>query len=100
MAKSRADLSNLLHTFCTNVYFQPPADKKLSYPCIIYSLDNLNVMFADNGAYRMMDEYSVTYITRDPDDINIRKLATIPLCRLTRTASPNNLHHYYYRVYY
>lgn len=100
MGRSRAELSAKLHTFCENVYFQPPADKKLTFPCIIYKLDNLNVIFADNGAYRMMDEYSITYVTRDPDDKNIRAIATLPLCRLTGTASPENLHHNYYTIYY
>lgn len=100
MAKSRAELSEILHGFCNNVYFQPPADKKLSYPCIIYKLNNLDVTFADNGAYRMMDEYSITYVTLDPDDVNIRQIAMLPYCRLTQTASPNNLHHSYYRLYY
>ena len=100
MAKSRTDLSQILHTFCNNVYFQPPANKKLDFPCIIYKLDNLNVVFADNGAYRIMDEYHVTYVTRDPDDENIRKIATLPLCKMTGTASPENLHHSYYTLYY
>lgn len=100
MAKSRADLSLTLSNICQNVYFQPPASKKLTYPCIIYSLANLNVIFADNGVYRIMDEYSVTYITRDPDDENIHKIAMLPLCRLNRTASPDNLHHNYYTLYY
>lgn len=100
MAKSRDDLSAILHKFCSNVYFQPPANKKLTYPCIIYNLDRLNVIFADNGVYRMMDEYHVTYITRDPDDVNIRLLATLPLCSLTGTSPSDNLHHSYYRLYF
>ena len=96
----RLRLSGMLHDICgSNVYFQPPSNKKLEYPCIVYNLSNLNVVFADNGTYRMMDEYSITYITRDPDDVNIRRIATLPYCSLTRTAPSDNLHHSYYRIF-
>jgi len=99
MARPRSELSSLLHTFCSNVYFQPPADKKLTYPCIIYSLDALNVLYADNGPYRLHDRYSITYITRDPDDENIRKFVMLPLCKFDRSYSSDNLHHYAYTIF-
>lgn len=100
MAKPRSELSAILHSFCKNVYFQPPADKKLTYPCIIYSLDTLDVGRADNGVYRLNDEYSITYVTRDPDDENIRKLARLPMCTMTNASSQNNLHNNHYRLYF
>lgn len=100
MARPRTELSEILHSFCDNVYFQPPADKKLTYPCIIYSLDNFDVEFADNGHYRIMDQYSITYITRDPDDENIRQLLSIRYCRFGRSYPSDNLHHYTYTLYF
>ena len=100
MAKPRSDLSKILHEFCDNVYFQPPADKKMSYPCIVYKLENLNVRRANNGVYTLMDQYSITYITRDPDDENIRKIALLPYCAMTNNQSINNLHHSNYRLFY
>ena len=100
MARPRSELNDILENYCQEVYFQPPASKKLSYPCIIYKLDRLNVVHADNVSYRVMDEYSVTYITRDPDDPNIRAIALLPYCELTRAYPSDNLHHNSYRLYF
>ena len=100
MARPRTELSEILHSFCDNVYFQPPADKKLTYPCIIYQLDGIDPLFADNGHYRIMKQYSITYVTRDPDDELITSLLTIPYCSLTRSYASDNLHHYGYRLYF
>ena len=36
MAKTRLDLQSYLKTLTANVYFQPPENVKLNYPCIIY----------------------------------------------------------------
>lgn len=101
MGKSRIELNADLHEICPNVYFQPPSNLRLTYPCIIYKLDNLNVRFANNGTYHYMDEYSLTYITRDPDDENIRKIPlALPYCTMTNTATADNIRNYYYRLYY
>jgi hypothetical protein len=99
MARPRSELSEALHSICPNVHFQPPASKKLTYPCIIYQLDGKDVMFANNGHYRLMDQYSIMYITRDPDDANINGILSLQYCSLTRTFSSDNLHHYAYRIY-
>lgn len=100
MARPRSELSSLLHEYCDNVFFQPPSDKKLTYPCIIYSLDAVDVLYADNGPYRLHDRYSITYITRDPDDENIHKILMLPLCKFDRHYSSENLHHYAYTIFF
>lgn len=83
-----------------NVYFQPPTGKLLSYPCLIYELDNYSGKHADNYLYTSNDEYSITYITRDPDDAVIRQIAHLPLCRMTNSSMSDNLYHYYYKLYF
>lgn len=100
MARPRSELSAILHGICENVYFQPPASKKIVYPCIVYKLNNLNETHADNGTYRMMDEYNITYITRDPDDANIREIGKLQYCAMTNAQSSDNLHNYNYRLYF
>lgn len=99
MGKPRSDLSDILHGICPNVYFQPPSTLKLVYPCIIYKLENVNVKFANNGMYNYYDKYSVTYITRDPDDPVIHSIMQLPLCSFDRSYSSDNLHHYAYGIY-
>ena len=101
MAKPRIELSQKLHEIAgENVYFQPPASKKISYPCIVYRLTNFDETHANNDTYKLMDEYNITYITRDPDDVNIRKILRLPYCALINAQSIDNLHNYNYRLFF
>lgn len=102
VAKTRESLQCLFE--CTidskNVYFQPPASIQIKYPCLIYELEDLTPVFADDLTYLLHNSYQVTYITRNPDDCNIRKIASLPQVRFSRYFSADNLHHYIYIMYY
>lgn len=101
MVRSRTtDLSNLLHTLCENVYFQPPTGTLLKYPCIVYKLDKIEKRHADNVPYDINSRYSLTYITKDPDDVVRFELVKIPMCSFDRYMISDNLNHYYYTLYY
>lgn len=82
------------------VYYQPPSSIKLKYPSIVYALDDVRAAHADNMAWRLMRRYSVTLITRNPDDPTIDKLGAMPMCNFSRYFSNDNLHHYNYSIYY
>lgn len=99
MAKSRDYLSAKFHELCNNVYFQPPTGTKLKYPCILYSFENVDKKNADNRGYIIHTKYSVTYITRDPDDMIKFELIRLPLSALDRTQTVDNLYHYYFTIY-
>jgi hypothetical protein len=100
MAKPRKKLSELLHTFCKNVYYQPPTGTKITYPCIIYDLDRPDVTFADNVPYALYDQYSLKYITRDPDDQVRYQIIMIPLCSADKPYIADNLYHHPFRLYW
>lgn len=100
MAKSRKKLSELLHTFCSNVYFQPPTGAKIKYPCIIYDLDRPDVTFADNAPYAIYDQYDIKYITRDPDDNVRNQILMLPLCSADKPFVADNLYHHPFRLYW
>ena len=100
MAKSRSELSSVLHGLCKNVYFQPPTGTKITYPCIIYDLVRTDVRYADNAPYALYDEYSLKYITRDPDDPVRIQLVMLPLCSSERSYVNDNLHHYPFSLYW
>lgn len=100
MARPRAELSTLLHTFCNNVYFQPPTGTKIVYPCIVYDLETTNVRFADNAPYALYDEYSIKYITRDPDDPVRNQLVYVPRCSPERVYISDNLYHHPFKIYW
>ena len=100
MAKSRDELSKLLHTFCDKVYFQPPTGYKIVYPCIIYDLDRPDIKYADNAPYALYDQYSLKYITRDPNDDTRNQLIMIPLCSPDKPFIADNLYHFPFRLYW
>ena len=82
-----------------HVYFQPPENLRIKYPCVIYSLDGLFEPKADNIDYSRRRKYEILYITHDPDDLNIEKISDLPFCSMKRPYVADNLHHYPYTIY-
>lgn len=60
------ELRDILGT--TNVYFQPPTTLQMKYPCIIYFKTSLPARYANNLVYQYKQGYTVTYVSKDPDD--------------------------------
>lgn len=83
-----------------NVYFQPPENVKMTYPCIVYQRDYASNQFADNRPYRHMKRYQVTIITRDPDSEIPDKIAALPLTTFSRFFVSDNLNHDIYSLYF
>lgn len=83
-----------------NVYFQPPESLKINYPCIIYNLDKIQTLNADNTAYKTNKRYQLTLIHKDPDNEIVDKLEALPMCTLDRTFTTSNLNHYVFTLYY
>lgn len=82
-----------------NVYFQPPGNIRLEYPCILYSLSELDRQFADNAPYRNAIAYSVIFITRDPLHNIAIELGKMRYSRFDRFYIFENLNHYVYKIY-
>ena len=51
-----------------NVYYQPPANLKMKYPAIVYSLDGLDVKRFDNTRLINKNCFSVTHIYRNESE--------------------------------
>lgn len=83
-----------------NVYFQPPPNVNLSYPCIVYNLSSIRPRFADNIPYRLTSRYTITYIDRKPESDVILKLAQRPLTVMDRTLRVEGLNHTYFSTYF
>ena len=90
-------LENLLGS--RNVYFQPPGGTKLSYPCIVYRLNSAQDIHADDKIYSRMFSYTLTYITKDPDDSMRDLIDDLPYCRFNQFFISDNLNHYVYTIY-
>lgn len=83
-----------------NVYFQPPANVQMKYPCIVYETDPRDVKFADNIPYNRTKRYQVTVIDRNPDSDLPDKVADLPYCRHDRFYPADNLNHNVFTLYF
>lgn len=98
----RLEFQTLLETILgsSNVYFQPPANVQMQYPCIVYKRNRADTKFAGNTPYGRMKQYQVTVISRDPDSEIPDKIAALPLCSFDRFFTSNNLNHDVFNVYF
>jgi hypothetical protein len=84
----------------SNVYFQPPDDSRMEYPCLVYELDSTKILNADNGAYHLIPRYQVTHIHKDPDSSVFGKLAVLPLSSFSRHFATSGLNHDVFVIYH
>lgn len=82
------------------VYFQPPENVKLTYPCIIYDLERLDVRYANNQLYKKKRRYNLSFIDKNPDTTFPDKLVELSYCSLDRSYTADNLNHYSFTIYY
>lgn len=82
------------------VYFQPPENVKMEYPCIVYSLNTGDTSFADNIPYIKMLRWQLVYIDRNPDSNTKLKILDIPRCTLDRAYTADNLNHTSFNLYF
>lgn len=83
------------------VYFQPPENLKLTYPCIVYERSNALMTYADNSPYRITKRYTVTLITKSADNDNyLDKLLELPMCTFDREFKSDNLVHDVFNIYF
>lgn len=98
----RLDLQEILQNIpgIAKVYFQPPENTKLQYPCIIYERTSINQIYADNRAYFNMVRYSVTLITRSPDSDLVKRILELPYCSYDRYYAADSLSHDVFTLFY
>lgn len=96
----RLSLQNLLEEFTPNVYFQPPTNVKIQYPCIVYKRDFADTKFADNEPYAHKRRYMITVIDQNPDSEIPGKVARLPMSLFNRFYTVDNLNHDVYSVYF
>lgn len=102
MAKARTELQNLLEGLLgsRNVYFQPPENLKLNYPCIVYELSDIRNRHADNLVYTQKTAYRITVIDKNPDSAGMKAVSLIPGVRFDRHYKADNLNHWAFVIYY
>lgn len=83
-----------------NVYFQPPSNLAMQYPCIRYSRGRASSTFADNRAYRLTKQYEVILIQEDTDSSVWNKIADLPMTTHERWYPAENLNHDVFNTYF
>lgn len=92
---TRLELQGLLEELLGSkeVYYQPPESVKMSYPAIVYSIDDIETTFANNSPYTFSHRYQITVIDRLPDNEVINKILNLPMSSFDRHYASDNLNH-------
>ena len=91
----RLDLHQILENILgsDNVYFQPPPEHRMSYPCIVYNRSNIRPAFSDNIPYKHDKEYTLTVIDPNPDSAIPDLISQLPRCIFDRHFTSDQLNH-------
>lgn len=79
LEKDRVEFQKILETYLGNVYFQAPKNTTMNYPCIVFSRENIDGMYANNEFYSGSITYQISIIIKDYTEPGI----TIPYKLLT-----------------
>lgn len=98
----RLELQELLEVILgsEHVYFQPPSNVQMTFPCIVYKRDAAETLFAGNNPYLHTKRYEVTVIDRNPDSLIPDKIASLPMCVFATQFAANNLNHSVFNLYF
>lgn len=96
MINTRLELQSKLEEILgsRNVYFQPPTNLVMRYPCIRYTRSKINSVKADNKKYLKNVSYELTLISINPEEDHIiSQIEDLDYCEHGRHYISDNLHH-------
>ena len=98
----RLKLQTLLESIkgVSKAYFQPPETVKMSYPCIVYSLDADKGLHANNKLYFLRKRYMLTVIDKNPDSVIPDAVRGLSYCDFERSYKKDNLNHWVFTIYF
>ena len=82
------------------IYFQPPSNTKIIYPCIIYSRDSADTKFANNDVWHYTQRYQIMIIDSEPDTPLFDEISQLKMCLFERHYVADNLNHDVFNIYY
>ena len=82
------------------VYFDPPTNTTMEYPCIKYELIKRRTQYANGNRYIRHDAYTITLIDKNHKHaIEIcEQIEKIKYAMFDRTYVSDGLHHYVYTI--
>lgn len=96
----RLQLHSVLKKLTENVYFQPPNNIQMQYPCIVYTREGSYVAFANNEKFVRDKRYQIMVIDRDPDSILPDKVEELAYCQFDRFFTADNLNHWVFTLFF
>lgn len=98
----RLELQTLLETLLgsRNVYYQPPDNLKMEYPCIRYSKNSIDSDKADNEKYLKKIQYTITIIDKRPDNQVIDKILELDYSNFVNHYCNDGLNHDVINLYF
>lgn len=98
---SRLELHDQLLSLCPNVYFQPPSNTSMKYPCIVYNKTNRMRLYGSDVIHFTKQEYRLTIIDKNPDsEIAETAEKTLQYCGIDQYYTIDNLNHTVVSLYY
>lgn len=82
------------------VYFQPPENITMKYPCIIYGRSSIDSKYANNDKYLSKTRYQITVVDKNPDSALVNDILKLPLCKHDRHFNKDNLNQDVFTLYY
>lgn len=96
----RLQLQSLLEGLTAHVYFQPPSNVEMQFPCILYTRDDSYSEFAGNRPYIHAKRYQVTVVDRNPDSPLPDQVEELPYCRFARFFAADELNHWVFNLFF
>lgn len=81
------------------VYFQSPENVKMKYPAIVYELNDIQNVYADDLTYLRHKSYSVTLMDKNPDSEFVEAIADLPKCKFNRFFVSENINHWVFTIF-
>lgn len=82
------------------VYFMPPENVRMSYPCIRYKFTSESTSRADNMKYRKRMRYDVTVIDKHPVSSIAKAVQNLEYCTLDAVYAADNLNHFKFTLFF
>lgn len=98
----RLELDKILRSILgsSNVYFQPPSNHTMKYPCIVYKFENHDTRYSGNHPYTQQRRYQITVIDKDPSSDLYFGVCALPMSSLTTRFTSDGLNHTVITLYY
>jgi hypothetical protein len=80
------------------VYFQPPPNERMVYPCIRYARSVVKAEYANGAPYIENTDYELFVIDANPDSEIVAYVSRLPYCQHTNHYCADGLHHDRFRI--